>query len=249
MARSNRNTRTAPQTTPIVQAMTLNADLSNLASYAAIERQTLMDATVEGKPNPAAHVLPDTLKAVVGMADKAEKCWKILGEQLFAAGTTLAMFPKGAQYLTAASTPENNLFYQTVAVAKFGPDCVALKADSELTLIAQKTEKKAQQNHISARKGDMLKYLARAIQDNTAPAQDSVTGEEVGKEVGKEAPTTKRAPRAGGANQAALDGSVVLLLKEVHDAILEQPHATKVLTALVKKIEAMLDKAKEVPAK
>lgn len=218
-------------------AVTLATDLSNLATYAALEVSETKDATEEGKPNPAAHVLPRTLSAVVSADMRMDKVWLTYTEAAHTAGLREAMLPPGIKYMSVKATPEYNLLYQTVAVAKFGQGCAALMGYDESIKADKKNERNKQQVSVGALIARLRGYLARF-------AAEAATAGEAEADAAPKAETKKRAARAGGANQAALDGETIVLLKSLKEAIKAQPHATMVLKAFVDKIDTLLDKAK-----
>ena len=98
-------------------------------------------------------------------------------------------------------------------------------------------KRKEQQVKVGQIVGRVRGYLERFSVE--AGAASGAAGED---EVSKAA--TKRAARTPSANQAALDGETIVLLKGIKEAILEQPHATMTLAAMVKAIDTFLDKAK-----
>ncbi len=249
MARSNRARNTiAAQALALVAStaqasnstIELNGDLSNLASYAAQEFDNQRNTLTEGKPNPAMHVLPGTLTAVVRNDTRADKVWLTYAEAATTAGLKIAMLPPAVKYGSEKATPEYNLLYSTVASTLFGDNCAAVMGAKEAIKGGLEDKRKDQQVSIGRIVSKVRGYLERFSAQ--AGTTSGIAGEAEAKA------STKRAPRVS-ANQAALDGEVVVLLKEVHEAILNQPHATLVLTSLVKRIESMLDKAKAAPAK
>lgn len=225
MKRSN-NTTTA-----------LKDDLSNLASFVALEAATLAEQTKEGEVNPAAHILPASLTAVLGADAKVQHCWKVYSEAAVAAGMDTTMLPNGAKYLSKAATPEYNLLYSTVATARFGKDCAALMNNKEAILAGKDDERNKQQAAVGKVIGYIRGHIERAKQALlvTSGDTDSDTDD-------KAASVPRGAKKRTNALQAALDGEVIILLKDMREFI--KDFSDDEFKAFRARIDALLAKAK-----